>query len=168
MVRLATERDLPEVLAIHRQVHALHVANRPDIYRMPEDDDALFSVFLSGLKRPESYLFVVETEVPPSCSGQDAVPSAEIVGYAVVRYRHPGEMCIASKRTGAFIDDFGIDEKHRRHGYGRELMNAVVAHAKEHHADDLSLNVWAFNHDAARFYQSLGMTPRQQTLELQL
>lgn len=167
MVRLATEWDLPEVLAIHRQVHALHVANRPDIYRMPEED-ALFSVFLSGLKKPESYLLVVETADSPSCSGQDAFHLQKVAGYAVILYRHPGEMCLASRRTGAFIDDFGIDEKHRRHGYGRELMNAVVAHAKKHHADDLSLNVWAFNHDAERFYQSFGMTPKQQTLELQL
>lgn len=156
MVRLATENDLPAILTIRRQVHMLHVNSRPDIYRMPENTADFDQTLLESLKTPDMYLFVVDA----AFSG--------IVGYALVQYKHFGALCIAKERTSAFIDEFGVDETHRHHGYGRELMNAILAHAKELCADDLALNVWSFNKDAEAFYKSFGMTPKQQTLELPL
>lgn len=168
MVRLATEGDLPAILTIRRQVHMLHVNGRPDIYRMPDNVADFDQTLLDSLKIPDMYLFVVDAV----CDNTDALPSAtpspQIVGYAVVQYKHFGSLCIARERTSAFIDEFGVDKAHRHRGYGRELMNAVLAHAKELHADDLALNVWSFNKDAEAFYKSFGMTPKQHTLELPL
>ena len=165
MVRLATKSDLPAVLAIRRQVHMLHVNGRPDIYRMPENAAEFDQTLLDSLKTPDMYVFVVDaaTDALPSDT-----PSPQIVGYAVVQYKRFGALCLAKERTSAFIDEFGVDEAHRHHGYGRELMNAILAHAKKLHADDLTLNVWSFNKNAEAFYKSFGMTPKQQTLELPL
>lgn len=117
MVRLATESDLPAVLAIRRQVHMLHVNGRPDIYRMPENAAEFDQTLLDSLKTPDMYVFVVDaaTDALPSDT-----PSPQIVGYAVVQYKHFGALCIAKERTSAFIDEFGVDEAHRHQGYGRE------------------------------------------------
>lgn len=167
MVRLATENDLPNVLAIRRQVHQLHVNGRPDIYRMPNNEAEFDQSLLDSLNNPNMYVFVVDA----ACDGTDDLPvsaTSQIVGYAVVQYKHFGTFCISQERNSAFIEEFGVDEAHRHHGYGRDLMNAILAHAKELHADDLTLNVWAFNKDAEAFYKSFGMAPRQQTLELSL
>ena len=157
MVRLATPDDLPAVLTIRRQVHMLHVNNRPDIYRMPECKDDFDQTLLCNLEDPNMYLFVVDDSI-----------TGKVTGYAVMQYKHVGNLCIAKERTCAFIDEFGVDELQRHHGYGRELMNALLVHAKEYGANDLALNVWSFNKNAEAFYKSFGLMPKQQTLELPL
>lgn len=168
MVRLATEKDLSAIMTIRRQVHMLHVNGRPDIYRMPENAAEFDQTLLDSLETPDMYVFVVDAAGAVTDSLPSVSSSPQIVGYAVVQYKHFGALCIAKERTSAFIDEFGVDEAHRHHGYGRELMNAILAHAKKLHADDLALNVWSFNKNAEAFYNSFGMIPKQQTLELPL
>ena len=52
------------------------------------------------------------------------------------------------------IEEFGVDEKYRRHGIGTALLAFCKAEAKQKGFDRLTLNVWAFNEDAQRFYAS--------------
>ena len=57
---------------------------------------------------------------------------------------------------------------HRKSGIGRELYDYAAAVAKAYEATGIELTVWAFNQDATRFYESLGMTPMNMTMEKKL
>lgn len=56
----------------------------------------------------------------------------------------------------AFIQELSVSEAHRRQGHGTRLLQAAEAWGRERGAARLEFNVWAANHSAIAFYQSLG------------
>lgn len=81
MIRLAVKEYLPDVCAIRRQVHDVHIKGRPDIFRMPEDtaefDRYLYEDFPSG----NFLLYVYE---------EDQI----IVGYALIKLLRIKDQCM--------------------------------------------------------------------------
>ncbi len=69
------------------------------------------------------------------------------------RYAHIAEIC--------------VDEKHRRQGVGKRLLDFVKADAKAKGFSRIELDVWAFN-DALAFYEAEGYTVFRRYLELPL
>lgn len=67
-----------------------------------------------------------------------------------------------------FMEEFCISEKQHRKGYGTELMKELITPAKRMNADSLELDVWQFQEKAICFYQSLGLAPKRQFLEMNL
>ena len=59
----------------------------------------------------------------------------------------------------AWIYDVYIDEPHRGRGFGRGLMEAVEAQAREAGLTRMELHVWVDNDPATSLYRSLGFTP---------
>ena len=64
-----------------------------------------------------------------------------------------------------YIDDLCVDENERGGGIGRALYEHVIAFAKEAGCYNVTLNVWAFNENAMRFYERLGLTPQSIHME---
>ncbi len=155
MVRFAEVPDLPVICEIRRQVHAVHVDGRPDIFKMPEQPEEVDRQLYEGFSNDDHLLFV--------CAAHRT-----IVGYALVRLVAAKDLCMMQARYDYFIGEFGVEKSMRRQGFGRELMNAVITHAEEHHATSVSLDVWGFNENAERFYRNLGMKTKRTFLELPL
>lgn len=143
MLELATLSDREAVNDLARQVHAMHVQWRPDIYEMPEQ---LYPEerFLEVIRERQLYVAKINTVV---------------VGYALLKIRHydwPGVV----KRKVMLIDELCVHESCRNQGIGKQMMNDAWALAKAFRCTDLQLGVYPQNDDAVGFYQKCGFTIR--------
>jgi ribosomal protein S18 acetylase RimI-like enzyme len=59
-------------------------------------------------------------------------------------------------RAHAFVLDVEVAERHRRRGFGRELMQAAEREATARGADSIGLHVFGFNAGAVALYEQLG------------
>ncbi len=132
------------------QVHALHVANRPDIYETIDPFDTAYFDFL--LSDPNTLAFVTVLE-------------DEVVGFCVVTLRPPTKNPIMKRRKVAWMEDLCIDERHRHLGLGKNLFDAAQSSVQERGYDVLELMVWSFNESAIKFYEHMGMHSRSIIME---
>ena len=143
MLELACEVDRPAVNAMAKQVHAMHVAWRPDLYEMiPE----LYPQERFCQAVEEKQLYVAKL-------------SGRVVGYTLLLVRdvaHPGTV----KRRVMRIDEICVEESCRGQGIGREMMTDIRALAKAFGCRDLQLGVYPQNDAAVAFYQKCGFTIR--------
>lgn len=143
MLELATLSDQEAVNDLARQVHALHVQWRPDIYEML---DTLYSEERVQTAIRERTLYVAKID-------------GVAVGYTSLKIREydwPGVV----RRKVMLIDEFGVHESCRGHGIGTAMMEDIHALAKAFRCTDLQLGVYPQNDDAVGFYQKCGFTIR--------
>ena len=148
MLELATMKDREAVNALAKQVHAMHVAWRPDLYEMVEE---LYSVERMQAEISARGLYVAKLQ-------------GNIVGYALVKIRNYDWPGVVFRRV-MLVDEFGVDEALRNHGFGKCMMEDVHALAKAFRCTDLQLGVYPQNDDAVGFYQKCGFTIR--SIEMQ-
>lgn len=151
-VRRANIGDIGAIMRLLEQVLLVHHNGRPDLFR--EDGTKYTVEELETIIRDESTpVFVAEAD-------------GSVVGHA---------FCIAQKHESSrvfndfhtlYIDDICVDEKHRMSGVGKSLFDAVRAYAKDSGFYNLTLNVWAENKAAMRFYEDCGMTEQRRGMEL--
>ncbi|SCG48212.1 GNAT family N-acetyltransferase [Micromonospora inositola] len=78
--------------------------------------------------------------------------TGQVVGYAWVGLEEP-----RTKTTdSAWLYDISVEEPYRRSGYGRAILAAVEAVAREAGATRLGLNVFGHNAPAISLYQTCG------------
>ena len=65
-----------------------------------------------------------------------------------------------------FIDDLCVDQDARGQGVGHKLFDYLRGEAKRLQCYELTLNVWEGNDSARRFYENLGMRPKETQMEL--
>lgn len=139
MIELARSCDRADVNRLARQVHALHVDWRPDIYRMPEE---LFPEerFAELITKRELYV---------------AKLGGTVVGYAMtaIRVQDTPELV---KRKVFCIQQFCVDEEFRNHGNGTQMVEELRILARAFGCTDLQLNVYPQNDAAVSFYQKCG------------
>ena len=143
MLELATMTDQASINALALQVHAMHVAWRPDIYEMV---DELYprERMVEGISARELYV---------------AKLNDQIVGYVSLKirnYDHPGLV----KRKVMVVDEICVEETLRGNGIGMAMMEDVRALAKAFRCTDLQLGVYPQNDEAVGFYQKCGFTIR--------
>ena len=148
MLQSAVETDRGAVNAMALQVHAMHVAWRPDIYEMVEE---LYPKerFLEAIQERQLYV---------------AKLGCLTVGYVLLKIRHydwPGMV----RRKVMLVDEICVEEAYRGHGIGKAMMEDVHALAKAFGCTDLQLGVYPQNDGAVAFYQNCGFTIR--SIEMQ-
>ena len=143
MLQLATKADRAAVNEIARQVHALHVEWRPDLYCMAEElypeerfDDCI----------AKRQLYVAKIE-------------GNVVGYALLI---PRDVKGIGRNPGRimFIQEFAVHEAATGHGIGTEMMADIRALAKAFRCSNLKLSVYPQNDGAIRFYERNGFMIR--------
>ena len=154
MIRKAEKKDIPAVLGLLSQVLEIHAAIRPDLFvsgTTKYSFDELEEIF----RDDDTPVFVAETE--------DGV-----VGYVFCVIKEiAGKANLVPHKT-LYIDDLCVDASRRGKHIGRALFEYACAEAKKLGCYDVTLNVWAGNHSAERFYENLGMKPRSTYMELKL
>ena len=143
MLELAQAADREVVNAMARQVHAMHVQWRPDIYEMVEE---LYPEerFLDAVRERQLYVGKI---------------GGVVVGYVLVKirdYAWPGVV----RRKVMVVDEICVEESLRNQGIGKEMMEDVHALAKAFCCTDLQLGVYPQNDGAVAFYQKCGFTIR--------
>lgn len=150
-IRRAESRDLPHLNRLLCQVLNVHNAGRPDIFKAgaKKYTDGELLAILADDRRP---VFVAED-------------GDNILGYAFcVFIRHENDNILTDVKT-LYIDDLCVDESTRGTGVGRALYEHVLAFAKEQDCYNVTLNVWACNESAIRFYERLGLRPQKIGME---
>lgn len=139
MLELARPLDRKVVNALAAEVHAMHVAWRPDIYQMAEE---LYPEerFTAAVKARELYV---------------ARLGGVVVGYAAVKIRDFDWSGMVRRRV-MFLDEICVEQSARNQGIGREMMEEIRILAKAFGCTDLQLNVNAHNDHAVGFYQKCG------------
>ena len=143
MLQLARPEDRETIDILAKQVHALHVSWRPDIYEMVET-----------MYTPERFSDAVKARQLYAAKIDDAV-----VGYVLVKIRDydwPGVV----RRKVMVIDEICVEQSCRGQGIGQQMMAEVRALAKAFRCTDMQLGVYPQNDDAVGFYQKCGFTIR--------
>jgi GNAT superfamily N-acetyltransferase len=154
MVRFAEKHELDSVNVLRRQVNDLHVAGEPAIFKpgfSKELADHIYTIW----NDPTQRIAVCERD-------------GAIVGFAVLHHIQKPENPFMFERDYLDIDEFCVDEAHRRTGVATELMGFIRAFAKEQGYKRLELNMWEFNRDALAFYEAAGFTTYRRYMKTDL
>lgn len=143
MLELAQNADRCAVNDLAKQIHAMHVAWRPDIYEMV-DELYTFDRFADAIRSRSLYVAKI---------------GCLVVGYVTVKirdYNWPGVV----RRKVMLIDELCVEESCRNQGIGTQIVTDARALAKAFGCTDLQLGVYPQNDAAVAFYQKCGFTIR--------
>ena len=152
-IRRAKEADIPALNRLLEQILNVHHAGRPDIFRphTKKYTDRELSELLSDEKTP---IFVAE--------------EGEVLGYAFCVLQEWKDHPLFQDRRSLYIDDLCVEEACRGRGVGKKLLRFVTDYAKGLGFDSVTLNVWALNENALKFYTACGLTPQKYAMEKKL
>ncbi|NWH09520.1 MAG: GNAT family N-acetyltransferase [Alphaproteobacteria bacterium] len=151
-IRPATTADYEEVCVLSAQVFHLHSSAMPHIFRERMEPWPNRREFLAFIKGANSAILV-------------AYEDEALAGFIVLRVSRSVQTPDFKSQHYVVIYNIAVDPSWQRRGYGRALINAVVAWAGKKGVQHLELNVYAFNEAAARLYQSAGFAPVYQRLQ---
>lgn len=151
IIRRAVESDIPVIDKLLFQVHKIHSDIRPDLFNKGTKkytDEELKSIIADEL----TPVFVAEKD-------------GMVSGYAFcIHQQHINDNNLTDIRT-LYIDDLCVDEASRGMHVGRALYDHVISYARENGYYNVTLNVWAGNDSAMRFYESVGLKVQKVGME---
>ena len=150
-IRLAETRDIPGMISLLYQVGGVHHDIRPDI-------------FCAGAIKytPQELETILKDETLPIFVYDD---DGFVAGYCFCQHRQYQGSTVLTDRKELYIDDLCVDETRRGQGIAKALYAHVCAYAKDCGCAFITLNVWCGNDGAMKFYEAMGMTPRNITME---
>ena len=151
-IRKAEEKDIPRIIELLGQVLQIHAAIRPDIF-IPGTTKYTVDELKELLKNKENPIYV-------------AVNKADVcVGYAFCQLREQPFSNNMVPFKSLFIDDLCVDQQERGQHIGESLFNYVKNEAKRLGCYEVTLNVWAGNTSAEKFYEKMGMKTKERQME---
>lgn len=136
-VRLATEEDIPRILGLYHEL-TIHLS-QVEMSRSPSPDDVR-EVFAEICADPRHELSVAEE-------------GGEVLGTVVLlivpNLSH-------SATPWAIVENLIVGEKYRREGYGRMLLEHVIARAEEKGCHRIELCSDLRRKEAHQLYSSVG------------
>jgi GNAT superfamily N-acetyltransferase len=156
VVREAVPADYAALASISDEVHGLHAAAHPSIFREVGTGRSLPQAYFDDLLMGDmSTIQVAEVE-------------GVVGGFAIVEVFDAPPFEVVVPRRTVFIASMAITEPQRRKGLGRALVDAAMTWGRAWGATSLELTVWEFNEDAIAFYERLGLAPLSRTMHLPL
>ena len=142
-IRKATETDIPKISKLLFEVQKVHSDVRPDLFRV------------GGRKYTDSELKgIIESEKTPVFVYTE---DGTILGYAFCIFKQElGSTSLTDIKT-LYIDDLCVEKNVRGKHIGTKLYNFVLDFAKKSGCYNLTLNVWADNENAVKFYKAIGL-----------
>ena len=154
-IRRAEKKDTDRVIHLLEQVLEIHAKIRPDI-------------FIPGTTKytEQELLEIFSDENTPVYVAVDEDDS--VVGYAFCVLKNKMATNNIRAMKTFYIDDLCVDEDRRGEHIGEMLYHHVEEEAKRLGCGSITLNVWEGNDSARRFYERLGLKPRNTTMESRL
>lgn len=144
-IRRAVQADIPAIAVLLHQVNDVHADGRPDLFERGArkyDDRQLARILDDPTGHP---VFVAER-------------GGAVTGYAFCQredFTGPGSNM--TDHVTLYIDDICVDEHSRGMHIGTALYRHVLDYARATGCHNVTLNAWACNPGAVKFYESLGM-----------
>ena len=151
-IRKAEPKDTAKVLDLLHQVLEVHAGLRPDL-------------FISGTTKytdEELHAIFADETTPVYVAVND---NDEVLGYAFCILEAPVPSNNLHPHRTLYTADICVDEKARGQHVATNLDEHVKAEAKRLGCYNITLNVWAGNDGAQKFYEAMGMKPRKTMLE---
>lgn len=152
MICRGSEKHIPGMIELLKQVGQVHHEGRPDLFRdgAQKYNEADLRKLLQDKNRP---IFIAEED-------------GKVLGYGFCMIKRTAGDPVLADYTTLYIDDLCVDENCRSKGIGKQLYAHILAFARELHCNSVTLNVWAFNESAKGFYEALGMKPQKIGMEM--
>ena len=142
-IRMARPEDIPGLINLLLQVGEVHHKIRPDLFRAGArkyDEKALTEI----LKDPNRPIFA-------------AVEDGRLLGYCFCVLEITRDNPVLMDQKSLYIDDLCVDETARGGHIGTQLYRFTLDYARRRGCYNVTLNVWAGNDSAMRFYEAIGM-----------
>ena len=142
-IRRAKESDILTINKLLYQVLKVHSDARPDLFKpgTKKYTDEELKEILADDKTP---IFVAEKD-------------GSVLGYAFcVHQQYINNNNMTDIKT-LYIDDLCVDEAARGAHIGKVLYEYVIDYAKKQGYYNVTLNVWADNINAVKFYEKIGL-----------
>lgn len=152
LIRRAEEKDMRGINELLFQVLMVHHQGRPDLFK-------------SGGKKytDEELKAILHNDQTPVFVGVD--DNEQVLGYAFCIFcQHFNNNILTDIKT-LYIDDLCVDQNLRGQHIGKKLYNYVLSFAKEQGCYNVTLNVWACNEGAKKFYEACGLVPQKIGME---
>ena len=152
VIRRAKNTDMSGINKLLEQVLMVHHNGRPDLIK-------------SGAKKytDEELVEIIRDDSKPIFVAVDE--SDKVLGYAFcVFQQHINNNILTDVKT-LYIDDLCVEEALRGQHIGKQLYEYVLAFAKDQGCYNVTLNVWACNESAMRFYEKCGLVPQKIGME---
>ena len=151
-IRKANTKDIPHIKELLQQVLEIHANIRPDI-------------FITGTtkyteKELEDILSDENRPIYVATSGEDTC-----IGYAFCILKNQPFSNNMVPFKSLFIDDLCVDQNTRGQHIGEKLIEHVKEEAKKMGCYEVTLNVWAGNTLAEKFYEKMGFQTKERQLE---
>ncbi|MDR1328236.1 MAG: GNAT family N-acetyltransferase [Oscillospiraceae bacterium] len=91
-----------------------------------------------------------------------------IIGFSLVYEKETPNISLLKKQKYVYIQDFIIDKKYRKQGFGKRLLNGSKEWGKKRGLEFLRLSVIPKNEIGIRFYRENGMVMMMHTFESEL
>ena len=150
LIRRAQTGDIQQLNRLLFQVNKIHSDARPDLFK-------------AGAKKyTDSQLeAIVQDENTPVFA---AVEGERLLGYAFCVFKRSDSGAMNDIKT-LYIDDLCVDESCRGRHIGSKLYGYVLDFAKSSGCRNVTLNVWALNESARKFYEKCGLCIQKYTME---
>lgn len=149
-IRRATLTDIDGINKLLYEVHKVHSDKRPD----------LFKVGSKKYTNEELAKIIVDDNRPIFVY----VDNDDILGYAFCVFIKNNSNFLTDILT-LYIDDLCVDENARGKKVGTSLYNYVLQFAKDAGCYNVTLNVWACNNSALKFYEKCGLSVQKIGME---
>lgn len=149
-IRRATLTDIDGINKLLYEVHKVHSDKRPD----------LFKVGSKKYTNEELAKIIVDDNRPIFVY----VDNDDILGYAFFVFIKNNSNSLTDILS-LYIDDLCVDENARGKKVGTSLYNYVLQFAKEAGCYNVTLNVWACNNSALKFYEKCGLSVQKIGME---
>ncbi len=151
-IRRAVKEDIEGLHRLLAQVEMIHHQGRPDLFKAGarKYSDAELEAILRDDSRP---VF--------AAIGEDG----GVLGYAFCVFQQKLNDNILTDVKTLYIDDLCVDEAARGQHIGKSLYEYVLNFARESGCYNVTLNVWACNESARKFYEKCGLKPQKYGME---
>lgn len=153
MIRRAQEKDIHVIMDLLGQVLEVHHKARPDLFK-PN----------ASKYTPEQLEEILQDETRPIfvLTEEDDRP----LGYAFcILQQHLNDNILTDIKT-LYIDDICVDSNARHKQVGQRLYEYVKDYARQIGCYNVTLNVWAGNDGAQKFYETMGLKPQKIGMEV--
>ena len=151
-IRKAQEKDIPRIIELLGQILQIHAEIRPDIF-IPDTTKYTEQELAALLKDEKKPIYVAVNE-------EDVC-----MGYAFCQVKEQPFSNNMVQFQSLFIDDLCVDRFARGQHIGESLFDYVMQEAKRMGCYEVTLNVWAGNISAEKFYEKMGMKTKERQLE---
>ena len=151
-IRRAQAGDMEGINKLLFQVLEVHHNGRPDLFKSHAKkytDEELLAIIADD--RTPIFVCVDDADI--------------VVGYAFCVFKQLLNDNILTDIKTLYIDDLCVDEEIRGKHIGSSLYDYVLQFARENGCYNVTLNVWACNESAKKFYESRGLTPQKIGME---